>query len=98
MTTLPALNMRLMNWLGGLIPAVDDDPPPQPPRSLLPFFRWALAGTAPTLVVAGVVSAIAGGAEVFAAMLLGIVIDAAEASAPRRLRPLRRLSGRGDQP
>ena len=85
MTTLPALNMRLMNWLGGLIPAVDDDPPPQPPRSLLPFFRWALAGTAPTLVVAGVVSAIAGGAEVFAAMLLGIVIDAAEASGPEAL-------------
>ncbi len=85
MTTLPALNMRLMNWLGSLIPAVDDDPPPQPPGHLLPFFRWALAGTAPTLVVAGIVSALAGSAEVFAAMLLGIVIDAAEASGPQAL-------------
>jgi ATP-binding cassette subfamily B protein len=85
MTTLPSLNMRLMNWLGGLIPAVDNDPPPQPPGRLLPFFRWALAGTTPTLVVAGIVSAIAGSAEVLAAMLLGIVIDAAEASGPAAL-------------
>ena len=85
MTTLPALNSRLMNWLGGLIPAVDDDPPPQPPRRLLPFFGWALSGTGPVLLAAGIVSALAGSAEVFAAMLLGIVIDAAEASGPAAL-------------
>jgi ATP-binding cassette subfamily B protein len=82
MTVLPALNTRLMNWLGGLIPAVDEDPPPQPPRTILPFFRWALSGTGPVLVVAGIVSAFAGAAEVLAAMLLGIVIDAAEAAGP----------------
>jgi ATP-binding cassette subfamily B protein len=85
MTTLPALNARLMNWLGGLIPAVDTDPQPEPPRTILPFFRWALSGTGPVLVAAGIVSALAGAAEVLAAMLLGIVIDAAEASGPAAL-------------
>ncbi len=85
MTTLPALNARLMNWLGGLIPAVDTDPQPEPPRTILPFFRWALSGTGPVLVAAGIVSALAGAAEVVAAMLLGIVIDAAEASGPAAL-------------
>jgi ATP-binding cassette subfamily B protein len=85
MTTLPALNTRLMNWLGGLIPSVDDAPPPQPPSRILPFFRWALSGTGPVLLAAAIVSALAGSAEVFAAMLLGIVIDAAEASGPAAL-------------
>jgi ATP-binding cassette subfamily B protein len=85
MTSLPALNARLMHWLGGLIPPVDDDPPPQPPRTILPFFRWALSGTGPVLVAAGIVSALAGAAEVIAAMLLGIVIDAAEAAGPAAL-------------
>jgi ATP-binding cassette subfamily B protein len=85
MTSLPALNTRVMAWLGGLIPAVDADPPPQPPGRLIPFFRWALTGTGPVLLVAGIVSALAGSAEVFAAMLLGFVIDAAEASGPQAL-------------
>ena len=85
MTVLPALNTRLMNWLGGLIPPVDTDPQPEPPRTILPFFRWALSGTGPVLVAAGIVSALAGAAEVLAAMLLGIVIDAAEASGPEAL-------------
>jgi ATP-binding cassette subfamily B protein len=85
MTLLPALNTRLMNWLGGLIPPVDTDPQPEPPRTILPFFRWALSGTGPVLVAAGIVSALAGAAEVLAAMLLGIVIDAAETSGPEAL-------------
>jgi ATP-binding cassette subfamily B protein len=85
MTMLAALNDRLMAWLGRLIPAVDSDPPPAPPGSLLPFFRWALSGTGPVLGAAALVSALAGSAEVLAAMLLGIVIDAAEASGPAAL-------------
>ena len=54
-----------------------------PPQTLLAFFRWALAGSFPMLGVAAVLSAAAGTAEVFTALILGYVIDAALAAGPQ---------------
>ncbi len=79
MTIIARTNDRVMLWLGGLIAPFADDGTP-PPDRLMPFFRWALRGTGAVMVIAGIISAMAGAAEVFAAMLLGFVIDAAEAS------------------
>jgi ATP-binding cassette, subfamily B, bacterial len=81
MTGFAALNGKAMTWLGGLVRPFDDDITP-PPNRLIPFFRWALRGTGPVLFAGAVFAALAGGAEVFAAMLLGHVIDAAAASGP----------------
>lgn len=53
-----------------------------PPKTLLAFFRWSLAGSGPVLILASLVSVIGGIAEVAAAILLGQVIDAALASDP----------------
>ncbi len=53
-----------------------------PPTTLWAFFKWSLKGSWTFLAVAGVISAIAGVAEVLAALILGWVIDAAE-GAPR---------------
>ena len=53
-----------------------------PPRTLGAFFRWALAGTFPVLLLAGLISAAAGTLEVMSAILLGYVIDSALASEP----------------
>ncbi|MBL4542345.1 MAG: ABC transporter ATP-binding protein [Rhodobacteraceae bacterium] len=55
-----------------------------PPRALWAFFGWALRGALPVLGAAFAISAIAGTAEVFTALLLGAVIDAALASGPER--------------
>jgi len=48
-----------------------------PPRALMPFMRWALAGSWKWLWMAGIFSAIAGAMEVVSALMLGRVIDAA---------------------
>ena len=69
-------------WAGGLIPAVDEGEVAPPPGTLWRFFAWCLRGTFPVLVVASVVSVLAGATEVVSAMLLGTVIDAADASGP----------------
>ena len=53
-----------------------------PPRKLGAFFVWALRGTFPILLVAGLISAAAGTLEVFSALLLGHVIDTAIESDP----------------
>jgi len=53
-----------------------------PPRRLWAFFGWALGGAFPVLGAAFAISAVAGTAEVFTALLLGWVIDAALASGP----------------
>lgn len=54
-----------------------------PPRRLGPFFRWALRGSFPMLAIAAALSAAAGTAEVFTALILGHVIDAAIAAGPQ---------------
>jgi ATP-binding cassette, subfamily B, bacterial len=73
--------MSALRSLGSLIDAFRpaDGPPPQ---RLGAFMRWALAGSWPMLVVAGVLSSLAGVTEVFSALILGWVIDAALNSGP----------------
>jgi len=53
-----------------------------PPRTLGAFFRWALAGSFPILLLAGLISAAAGTLEVMSAILLGYVVDTAIGSDP----------------
>jgi ATP-binding cassette subfamily B protein len=53
-----------------------------PPRSLWPFFRWALQGTFPIIIVASVLAGAVGTLEAFTAMVLGTVIDAVVTSGP----------------
>ena len=53
-----------------------------PPRKLGAFFRWALKGSMPVLWVAAAFSALAGTMEVFTALILGQVIDAAIETGP----------------
>ncbi|WP_375260325.1 ABC transporter ATP-binding protein [Palleronia sp.] len=48
-----------------------------PPRQLGKFFLWALSGAWPWMIVAGALSALAGTAEVFTALILGWVVDSA---------------------
>ena len=71
----------MIRRVGYLIDAFQkaDGPPPQ---TLLAFFRWALAGSFPMLGVAAILSAAAGTAEVFTALILGYVIDAAIDAGP----------------
>ncbi|WP_425040105.1 ABC transporter ATP-binding protein [Primorskyibacter sp. S187A] len=69
--------MRFSRLIDPFAPAVG-----APPRSLLAFFRWCLTGAGPVMLLAGAISAIAGVAEVMAALMLGWVIDAALASDP----------------
>ena len=59
-----------------------DGPPPQ---TLIPFARWALAGSGPALSLGAVASILAGTMEVFSALILGWVVDAALATAPERV-------------
>jgi ATP-binding cassette subfamily B protein len=53
-----------------------------PPQSLGAFMRWCLSGSWPMLVLAGVLSSLAGITEVVSALILGWVIDAAVSSGP----------------
>ena len=46
-----------------------------PPRRLAPFFRWALRGSGPVIVIATLMSGAAGAVEALTAKLLGYVID-----------------------
>jgi ATP-binding cassette subfamily B protein len=48
-----------------------------PPRRLWPFFGWCLRGSGWLLFIAAVLSSLAGVTEVFAALMLGWVVDAA---------------------
>ncbi|KMK65436.1 ABC transporter ATP-binding protein [Puniceibacterium sp. IMCC21224] len=67
--------MRFSDWLD---PFAQANGPP--PRTLWPFFRWTLRGAEKALGVAAVVSVAAGVVEVMAALILGLVIDAALSS------------------
>ncbi|MES2817043.1 MAG: ABC transporter ATP-binding protein, partial [Pseudomonadota bacterium] len=73
--------MSALQSLGSLIDAFRpaDGPPPQ---RLGAFMRWSLAGSWPMLVVAGILSSLAGVTEVVSALILGWVIDAAVNSGP----------------
>ncbi|TAG23761.1 MAG: ABC transporter ATP-binding protein, partial [Rhodobacterales bacterium] len=73
--------MSALQSLGSLIDAFRpaDGPPPQ---RLGAFMRWALAGSWPMLVVAGVLSSVAGVTEVVSALILGWVVDAAVTTSP----------------
>jgi ATP-binding cassette subfamily B protein len=53
-----------------------------PPQKLGAFIRWCLSGSWPMLVIAGVLSSLAGVTEVVSALILGWVIDAAVSSSP----------------
>ncbi|MFV0245460.1 MAG: ABC transporter ATP-binding protein [Qingshengfaniella sp.] len=53
-----------------------------PPDRLGAFFRWALSGAFPVLILAAVLSASAGTLEVVTALVLGGVIDAALSTGP----------------
>ncbi|MCU0815144.1 MAG: ABC transporter ATP-binding protein/permease [Cypionkella sp.] len=70
---------RLGNAIDAFRPA--DGPPPQ---SLGAFMKWCLKGSWPMLVLAGVLSSLAGATEVVSALILGWVIDAALGSGPER--------------
>ncbi len=61
------------------------EPDGPPPARILPFFRWSLAGTGFALAIGALAAAAAGSAEVISAMLLGLVIDMAEAAGPAKL-------------
>ena len=67
--------------LGGLIEAFSPAQG-QPPQQLGAFFRWCLRGAWAPLIMAGVISALAGTTEVVSAVILGWVIDAAVGSGP----------------
>ncbi|NND22537.1 MAG: ABC transporter ATP-binding protein [Silicimonas sp.] len=73
---------RAGNLINSLRPA--DGPPP---TTLIAFFRWALAGSFPVLGIAAALSAAAGTVEVFTALLLGQVIDAALTAGPEGFFP-----------
>ncbi|MFN4157040.1 MAG: ABC transporter ATP-binding protein [Gemmobacter sp.] len=70
-----------MRWLGDRIDAFAPAEGP-PPQTLGRFMRWCLKGSWPMLLLAGVISGIAGTSEVVSALILGWVIDAALAAGP----------------
>ena len=73
--------MSALQSLGSLIDAFRpaDGPPPQ---RLGRFMRWSLSGSWPMLVIAGILSSLAGVTEVVSALVLGWVIDAAVTGSP----------------
>lgn len=64
--------MKPSTWIDSFKPA--DGPPPQ---TLWRFFHWCLKGAFSVLTLSAVAAATAGVAEVFTALLLGVVIDGA---------------------
>ncbi|VDC23557.1 ABC transporter ATP-binding protein [Pseudogemmobacter humi] len=69
-------------WLGDRIDAFRPAEGP-PPQSLGAFMRWCLRGAGPMLLLAGVLSALAGTTEVVSAIILGWVIDTAVEAGPQ---------------
>jgi ATP-binding cassette subfamily B protein len=64
----------ILHWLSTLIDGFQPAEGP-PPRTLWPFMRWCLAGAWPVIVLASVLSGLAGVMEVGAAWLLGVLVD-----------------------
>lgn len=56
-----------------------------PPSTLMAFFRWCLSGAWPGLTFAGITSALGGMADVFGALLLGMIVDAVAQGQPQTL-------------
>ena len=73
--------MSALQSLGSLIDAFRPAKG-NPPQSLGAFMRWCLAGSWPMLLVAGVLSSLAGVTEVVSALILGWVVDAAVTTSP----------------
>lgn len=69
--------MKPSEWIDAFRPA--NGPPP---GHLLAFMHWCLQGAIPVLVLAALVSSVAGVAEVGSALILGIVIDGAISAGP----------------
>ena len=72
--------MFLSDWIPHNAPADGS-----PPNKLFKFILWAVKGAWPALWAAGILSVFAGVAEVFAAILLGMVIDKALALEPSQI-------------
>ncbi len=73
----------ILERLGALIDPFEPAKTP-PPRTLWAFCKWCLAGTWPILLIAALISALAGTMEAVTALLLGWVIDAAATTAPQQ--------------
>ncbi|MHA7887250.1 ABC transporter ATP-binding protein [Roseicyclus sp.] len=71
----------ILHWLSALIDGFAHAEGP-PPRDLWPFIRWCLSGAWPVILVATVLSGLAGVLEVGAAWLLGVVIDTTVTTGP----------------
>ncbi|MGR3508900.1 MAG: ABC transporter ATP-binding protein, partial [Sulfitobacter sp.] len=70
--------MRHIRWIDPFAPAHG-----APPRTVMPFFRWALKGCGWALAVGSILSIGAGVIEVMAALVLGWVVDAALSTQPQ---------------
>lgn len=73
--------MKLLTSLGGFIDAFRPASG-NPPQQLGAFFGWCLRGAWGPLVVAGIISSLAGTTEVVSALILGWVVDAAVSAGP----------------
>jgi ATP-binding cassette subfamily B protein len=67
-----------MSWLPRITPFEAADGPP--PDRLGAFFRWALKGSFPVLMIAAAISAAGGVMEVITAFVLGAIVDSATES------------------
>ncbi|MGY9010603.1 MAG: ABC transporter ATP-binding protein, partial [Rhodobacterales bacterium] len=54
-----------------------------PPSTLKAFFHWSLTGSFQILTLSGIASILTGVIEVFAVLMLGMLVDAALASSPQ---------------
>ncbi|MDO9526268.1 MAG: ABC transporter ATP-binding protein, partial [Gemmobacter sp.] len=69
--------MKISAWIEPFRPA--DGPPP---RTLAAFFAWGLSGSWPAMLLATVLSVVAGVLEVLTALMLGKVIDVTTDAGP----------------
>jgi ATP-binding cassette subfamily B protein len=65
---------NILHWLSTLVDGFQPADGP-PPGTLWPFIRWCLAGAWPVILLAAVLSGLAGVLEVGAAWLLGVLVD-----------------------
>jgi ATP-binding cassette subfamily B protein len=70
--------MTPSNWIDHMALAVGP-----PPSTLKAFFHWSLTGSFQILTLSGIASILTGVIEVFAVLMLGMLVDAALASSPQ---------------